>query len=284
MSGLTTISRNLVVDPATVAPHAGTRRPNTPTSPASREQRNASPSIHPIVNTNISSHLEVVNIPPLTALKLLCDRLNNIVKITGDIPSRSPVISLSEQGDNRVLVGNGTAPRETSEIQSFQERDRADDVTAPGTLQHNALAKRFYSKKTPPIVLEEYMQRLHRYCPMSTAVYLATSVYITRMAIIEKTIMVTPRNVHRLVLAGLRVAMKALEDLSYPHTRFARVGGVSESELTRLEIAFCFLTNFDLRVNSQVLGREVESLQQSAVLPHTDLDLNPRFLQLSVQG
>ena len=47
--------------------------------------------------------------------------------------------------------------------------------------------------------------------------------------------------------------MKALEDLSYPHTRFAKVGGVSEPELGRLEVSFCFVTNFDLKVTSEML-------------------------------
>ena len=95
---------------------------------------------------------------------------------------------------------------------------------------------------------------------MSTAVYLATSLYINRLAVVERAIPVTPRNVHRLLLAGLRVAMKALEDLSYPHSRFAKVGGVSEVELGRLEITFCFLTNFELKVDSEMLQEEAEAV------------------------
>ena len=123
----------------------------------------------------------------------------------------------------------------------------------PLNVQHGAIIRKFYSKRPPPIPLEEYLLRLHRYCPMSTAVYLATSLYIHRLAIVEKILPVTARNVHRLLLAGLRVAMKALEDLSYPHRRFAKVGGVSEPELGRLEVSFCFVANFELRVTSEML-------------------------------
>jgi hypothetical protein len=96
---------------------------------------------------------------------------------------------------------------------------------------------------------------------MSTAVYLATSVYIHRLAVDERAIPVTRRNCHRLLLAGLRVAMKALEDHSYPHRRFAKVGGVSENELARLEISFCFLTNFELRTTREILEKQVLSLK-----------------------
>ncbi|KAJ5170680.1 uncharacterized protein N7500_003463 [Penicillium coprophilum] len=123
-------------------------------------------------------------------------------------------------------------------------------------IQMAILAKKFLSKKVPPIPLNEYLLRLHRYCPMSTAVYLAASVYISKMTLVENVLRVLPKNMHRLVLAGVWVASKALEDLSYPHSRVAKVGGVSEQELSKLEISFCFLADFELRVDAQMLMNE----------------------------
>jgi hypothetical protein len=123
----------------------------------------------------------------------------------------------------------------------------------PLNLQHSAITRKFYSKKPPPISITEYLLRMHRFCPMSTAVYLATSLYIHRLAVAERAIVVTARNAHRLLLAGLRVAMKALEDLSYQHAQIAKVGGVSETELARLEISFCFLCSFEFMVREEVL-------------------------------
>lgn len=96
---------------------------------------------------------------------------------------------------------------------------------------------------------------------MSSAVYLATSFYLFRLAVDERAIPVTRRNCHRLLLAGLRVAMKALEDLSYPHAKFAKVGGVSEIELARLEISFCFLAGFELVVREENLRKHWEALK-----------------------
>lgn len=43
-------------------------------------------------------------------------------------------------------------------------------------------------------------------------------------------------NVHRFVLAGLRIAAKFLEDLVWKHDRYAKVVGVSSRELSRLEL------------------------------------------------
>jgi hypothetical protein len=147
----------------------------------------------------------------------------------------------------------------------------------PIHIQHGAISRKFYSKKPPPISLEEYLSRLHLYCPMSTAVYLATSLYIHRLAVIEKILPVTARNVHRLLLAGLRVAMKALEDLSYPHARFAKVGGVSEAELGRLEISFCFVINFELKVTKEMLFNHVTAFGDGICSPAHPLAFQPHI-------
>ncbi|KAI1384415.1 cyclin-domain-containing protein [Hypoxylon trugodes] len=132
----------------------------------------------------------------------------------------------------------------------------------PINLQHSAITRKFFSKQPPPISIEDYLLRIHRFCPMSTAVYLATSFYIFRLAVEERAIPVTRRNCHRLLLAGLRVAMKALEDLSYPHAKIAKVGGVTEIELARLEISFCFLTGFELVIGEDTLRGHWEKLKK----------------------
>jgi hypothetical protein len=131
------------------------------------------------------------------------------------------------------------------------------DNAEPVNVQHSAITRKFYSKQPPPISLEDYLMRIHRFCPMSTAVYLATSFYIHKLAVEERAIPVTRRNCHRLLLAGLRVAMKALEDLSYPHSRFSKVGGVSEGELARLEIK----TSKEVLLQHAISLREIQSLQ-----------------------
>lgn len=81
--------------------------------------------------------------------------------------------------------------------------------------------------------------------------------------------------------------MKALEDLSYPHAKIARVGGVSEVELARLEISFCFLAGFELVVGEEALRKHWEMLKQTSgigssgsgvggTIPSLKLDLRHR--------
>jgi hypothetical protein len=85
-------------------------------------------------------------------------------------------------------------------------------------------------------------------------------------------------NVHRMVLAGLRIAAKFLEDLVWKHDRYAKVVGVSARELSRLEMGqsprsqapaytslilflmvltgagFLFLSEFEIVVNNEQLA------------------------------
>ncbi|KAL8903203.1 MAG: hypothetical protein Q9207_004069 [Kuettlingeria erythrocarpa] len=119
--------------------------------------------------------------------------------------------------------------------------------------QDNAVVKKFNSKKPPTIPLEEYLTRVHRYCPMSTGVYLAAGLYLCRLVLVDRSISVTDLNAHRLLLAALRVATQANDDRNYPHKRYATVGGISPAELSKLELAFCYVTDFDLRVTRERL-------------------------------
>jgi len=131
-------------------------------------------------------------------------------------------------------------------------------------LQYGAITRKFWSKSVPEIPIEDYIFRIHRFCPMSTAVYIAASVYLHRLAVVDRILPITRYNVHRLVLAALRVASKACEDLSHSHKRFAKVGGLGENELSRLEVSFCFLVNFELQISKSTMERQLSALRNIA--------------------
>lgn len=255
-------------------------------------------------------NVDIFTLDPVAALKLLCRGTQLLVDMTGDVPPtpaiRSPEVPLpSFTSDKPVAVPRKQA-LQASGFSSHNGQEHIDGVpfqrtpigspeahihepivhgttSQPATVQYAALVRKFYSKRPPPISLEDYLSRMHKYCPMSTAVYLATSHYITHLAIKEKICPVTPRNAHRLLLAGLRIAMKALEDLSWPHGRFAKVGGISEPELARLEIGFCFLMDFGLKVDPGMLMEEAQHLirtsNSSAIDEH---DLNATGFSLTL--
>ncbi|EKV10711.1 Cyclin-dependent protein kinase complex component, putative [Penicillium digitatum PHI26] len=209
----------------------------------------------------------VFDISPEAALHLLC---LNIERLSAFF-AQKPVGTEELHAHGSTPLAYGTPAENELRVNTvglhIKELDDPIDPTrmTEEAIQMAILAKKFLSKKVPPIPLNEYLLRLHRYCPMSTAVYLAASVYIYKMTLVENVLRVLPKNMHRLVLAGVWVASKALEDLSYPHSRVAKVGGVSEQELSKLEISFCFLADFELRVDAQMLMNE-------ALRPQTSLE------------
>lgn len=194
----------------------------------------------------------------------------NIVKsnsYTNLASLRSTMLSNSSPGEEDIDgVTLRKAPMASPALTPMEPYIIIGDNAEPLNVQHSAITRKFYSKHPPAISLDDYLMRIHKFCPMSTAVYLATSFYIHRLAVDERAIPVTRRNCHRLILAGLRVAMKAHEDLSYSHSRFARVGGVSENELGRLEIGFCFLTNFEFKTSKDTLLQHAISLKEISSL------------------
>jgi hypothetical protein len=243
------------------------------------------------------AELDIFKMQPVIALKLMCRSIENLVHITGEVPptpplnlGKDPTIDLDDleeivhiQADGEDLVenspeslvspvGDDGAPIRKTPIGSPEAAHSEPfpiigEHTESTVLQHNAITRKFYSKKPPPISLEDYLSRLQKYCPMSTAVYLAVSLYVWRLAVVDHVMPVTRRNVHRLLLAGLRVGMKALEDHSFHHSRFAKVGGVSEVELARLEISFCFITDFELKVDADMLTEQANALKDFANIP-----------------
>lgn len=249
------------------------------------------PSFDQVGDIPTTPEFDVYAMEPLLALKMLARGVEGLRVLTGDLPPTPPVSrpmtpSVAElrdefkPGHRRTTSRPGTPPSAvpSSDLQSpnflkveigTPEAGACEPTVAPDLArrtQYDTISRKFFSKKPPPISIDDYLLRLHRYCPMSVAVYLAAAVYIYKLAIEEKAVPVTSRTVHRLLLGTLRVAMKAFEDLSYPHKRFAGVGGVSERELAKLEVSVCYLMDFNLRVNNDGLqSRSWALLQVSQV-------------------
>lgn len=134
------------------------------------------------------------------------------------------------------------------------------------TRQQAVIARRFFLKTVPAFTLSEYLMRIHTYCAHSPAVYLAAAAYIHRLCIVERNVPATAKTVHRLCLAGIRVASKALEDNKWSQDRIAKVGGVSRRELRSLEINLCYLLDFELFVREEEMRRTMFILQRRAQL------------------
>lgn len=169
---------------------------------------------------------------------------------------RSSILS-SEASTVAAIVKKGNELM-TNELMGNNYNDTASvntNTMSDLALQKLSISRRFLSKVPPPISTWKYLQRLHNYCPSSTAVYLTAAVYIYRLCIIFQTIPVSSISVHRLILACFRVASKSLEDINHDQKRFASIGGISAVDLYRLEIALLFTLDFNLKIDEFVLSK-----------------------------
>ncbi|KAF2002263.1 hypothetical protein P154DRAFT_431386 [Amniculicola lignicola CBS 123094] len=235
--------------------------------------------------------LDILTMERETAMKLVSRCVMSLANAAGDVPA-TPPLSRPQTPNTKENTATQSFPRRTTSrpatpipverepITHKVELDPAEahhdeptiatheDIGAGAQseiIQRANMARKFFSKSIPKVGLEDYLNRIQQFCPLSTGVWLAAGSYILRLCVIDKSVPLTHRTMHRLVLASLVAAMKALEDHRWPQIRFARVGGVDVNALSRLELCVEFLLMFDLQFFSpEKLKERTIELQKAA--------------------
>ena len=257
--------------------------PRTPPPPPEPNADTGAASIDPTYSerpdeplTLRSETWDITSISALAALRMFAKALETLAEATGDVPPTPPVSRpTTPTKDSNALQrlsspdASGSTPYPPITIGSPEAHPHepisvigagAEDIT----LQHAAIGRRFFSKIAPSFSVSEYLMRIHHYCPHSPGVYLAAASYCHRLCVAELMVPATTRTVHRLALASIRISAKALEDNKWAQDRMAKVGGVNRTQLMNLEVALCFLLDFDLWVDDRVLATRMFLLQQAA--------------------
>ncbi|KAF5481113.1 hypothetical protein F2P56_001793 [Juglans regia] len=110
----------------------------------------------------------------------------------------------------------------------------------------------FHGVRAPSISVPKYLERLYKYTNCSPSCFVVGYVYIDRLVHRHPDSLVISLNVHRLLVTSVMVASKMLDDEHYNNAFFARVGGVSNAELNRLELELLSLLDFGVTVSSRV--------------------------------
>lgn len=218
-----------------------------------------------------SAEWDINSISATGALRMLQLALEKLTDATGDVPP-TPPISRPTTPTNRhdsTTDSNSDASYGNLRIGS-PEAHPQEPIREIGQnaeehyIQHAAIARRFFSKVPPPFSITDYLSRQHTWCPHSPGVYLAAAHYIHRLCVSDLAVPATNRTVHRLAIAAIRVAAKALEDNKWPQERVAKVGGLGRVQLMNLEVTLCFLLDFELGVDERSLAKGMFGLQQAA--------------------
>ncbi|KAK9173979.1 Cyclin family protein [Cryptosporidium meleagridis] len=106
----------------------------------------------------------------------------------------------------------------------------------------------FDSEINPPISIKDYFARLSEYFLCSPSLFVLMFIYIKRIIDNNPSYIFDAKSAHRLMLATLVISVKLYDDKFLPNTHYAHIGGVSEAELSRLEVKALLLMDFRLRV------------------------------------
>lgn len=229
--------------------------------------------------------LDIMTMERETAMKIVQRAVLSLAHAAGDVPATPPVSRpQTPSGRENVRSHRRTASRpatpipverkETQKVELDPAEASHDEPTIahgdigagaqPESVQRANMARKFFSKTIPKIPFEDYIDRLQRFCPFSTGVWLAAGSYILRLCVVDKIVPLTHRTMHRLMLASLVAAMKAMEDHRWPQDRLAGVGGVDVTSLSRLELCVEFLLSFDLQIFTPQAMREYTIQLQKA--------------------
>lgn len=246
--------------------------------------------------------LDIMNMERETAMKIVQRAMLQLANAAGDVPATPPLsrpATPTSKGNVPRPQHRRTAsrpatpiPAEKENVSQRVELDPAEasndeptiangDIGAgaqPEVVQRANMARKFFSKTVPKVSIEDYVNRIQQFCPMSAGVWLAAGSYILQMCVIDKSVPLTHRTMHRLILASLVAAMKALEDHRWAQSRFAAVGGVDLQALSRLELCVEFLLMFDLQIFSpEKMKERTVMLQKAAQAATISTMLPPSF-------
>ncbi|GAB2274874.1 Cyclin-U1-1 [Dionaea muscipula] len=113
--------------------------------------------------------------------------------------------------------------------------------------------KVFDGVRAPSISIPKYLERIYKYTKCSPSCFVVGFIYIDRLVHrYPDQLLVVSLNVHRLLVTSLMIASKMLDDEHYNNEFYARVGGVSNAELNRLEVEMLLLLDFGVTVTASV--------------------------------
>jgi len=138
--------------------------------------------------------------------------------------------------------------------------------------QNEVQVTKFHALRAPSIGILQYLERIHKYASCSTESFILALIYLDRL-IQRNNFILTQLNAHRVIISAVLVAAKFFDDAYYNNAYYAKVGGVTVSELNSLEVEFLFRINFALHVSPELYRKYHEELLSHAVTTNSSSEV-----------
>ena len=123
----------------------------------------------------------------------------------------------------------------------------------------NFLLKSFTNKNIPSISIKDYLLRLSKHAKVNESTIILILIYIDRICKMNHFTL-TYYNIHKLILSAFVLAIKYNEENYYKMIYYAKLGGVSLSELKYLESEYLILIQYKLYVETKLFDKYYNDL------------------------
>ncbi|KAA8520424.1 hypothetical protein F0562_014680 [Nyssa sinensis] len=127
----------------------------------------------------------------------------------------------------------------------------------------------FHGLTRPTISIQSYLERILKYANCSPSCFIVAYVYLDRFSQRQPSLPINSFNVHRLLVTSVMVAVKFMDDMYYNNAYYAKVGGISTTEMNFLEVDFLFGLGFHLNVTPTTFHTYYSYLQREMLLQPT---------------
>ena len=127
-----------------------------------------------------------------------------------------------------------------------ENKDKSENI--------NKNIKPFMTESIPSLSIKDYLTRLSQFTKINESTIILILIYIDRIGKINKFIL-TYRNIYKLILASMVIAIKYNEDNFFSSEVYAKLGGLSVLELNYLEFQFLILIKFSLFIEKDLFDK-----------------------------
>ncbi|XP_028789278.1 cyclin-P3-1 [Neltuma alba] len=154
-------------------------------------------------------------------------------------------------------------PRVLSLVASLLERSVQRNEMLLEAKQVKDVVTVFHGLRAPSLSISKYIDRIFKYSGCSPSCFVVAQIYVDRFLQCTE-VKLTSLNVHRLLITSIMLAAKFMDDAFFNNAYYAKVGGISTSELNRLEMNFLFSIDFRLQISEESFGKYCVQLEMEA--------------------
>ncbi|XP_044483848.1 cyclin-P3-1-like [Mangifera indica] len=177
-----------------------------------------------------------------------------------DESETNSALELVDSGKGISCLGT---PRVVSVVSSVLERAIQKNESLLQASKKKDVVAIFHGSRVPSLSIRQYIERIFKYSSCSPSCFVVAYIYIDRF-LQQLNAYLTSLNVHRLLITSIMIAAKFIDDECYNNAYFVKIGGVSTTEMNRLEISFLFTLEFRLHVTAKVFRKYCLHLEKGA--------------------